>query len=82
MSEQCGQLEVIRKYLSARMEPMVSILHSMRKCTGQASLYKTGLGAGEMAQRLRAWTAFPKVLRSNLSNHIAANMCNEICNEI
>jgi hypothetical protein len=31
------------------------------------------LGAGEMAQRLRALTALPKVLSSNLSNHMVAH---------
>jgi DMSO reductase anchor subunit len=30
-------------------------------------------GAGEMAQRLRALTALPKVLSSNLSNHMVAH---------
>ena len=30
-------------------------------------------GAGEMAQRLRVLTALPKVLSSNLSNHIVAH---------
>jgi hypothetical protein len=30
-------------------------------------------GAGEMAQRLRALTAFPKVLSSNPSNHMVAH---------
>jgi hypothetical protein len=29
--------------------------------------------AGEMAQQLRALTALPKVLSSNLSNHMAHN---------
>jgi hypothetical protein len=36
-------------------------------------------GAGEMAQRLRALTALPKVLSSNPSNHMVAhNHRNEI----
>jgi hypothetical protein len=30
-------------------------------------------GAGEMAQRVRALTALPKVLSSNYSNHIVAH---------
>jgi hypothetical protein len=30
-------------------------------------------GAGEMAQRLRALTALPKVLSSNPSNHMVAH---------
>ena len=30
-------------------------------------------GAGEIAQRLRALTALPKVLSSNLSNHMVAH---------
>jgi hypothetical protein len=29
--------------------------------------------AGEMAQRLRAVTALPKILSSNISNHIVAH---------
>jgi hypothetical protein len=31
------------------------------------------LGAGEMAQQLRALTALPKVLSSNPSNHMVAH---------
>jgi hypothetical protein len=34
---------------------------------------KRGGGAGEMAQRLRALTAIPKVLSSNSSNHMIAH---------
>jgi hypothetical protein len=34
---------------------------------------KPWLWAGEMAQRLRALTALPKVLSSNPSNHIVAH---------
>ena len=34
---------------------------------------KPGVGAGEMAQRLRALTALPKVLSSNPSNHMVAH---------
>jgi hypothetical protein len=36
-------------------------------------LLKMISGAGEMAQRLRALTALPKVLSSNPSNHIVAH---------
>jgi hypothetical protein len=34
---------------------------------------KDDLGAGEMAQQLRALTALLKVLSSNLSNHMVAH---------
>jgi hypothetical protein len=34
---------------------------------------KKQIRAGEIAQRLRALTALPKVLSSNLSNHIVAH---------
>jgi hypothetical protein len=34
---------------------------------------KPGLGAGEMAQWLRALTALPEVLNSNPSNHMVAH---------
>jgi hypothetical protein len=34
---------------------------------------KIFLGAGEMAQQLRALTALPKVLSSNPSNHMVAH---------
>jgi hypothetical protein len=34
---------------------------------------KIKIGAGEMAQRLRALTALPKVLSSNPSNHMVAH---------
>jgi hypothetical protein len=37
------------------------------------SLKKVRARAGEMAQRLRALTALPKVLSSNPSNHIVAH---------
>jgi hypothetical protein len=33
-----------------------------------------GIGAGEMAQRLRALTPLPKVLSSNPSNHMVATV--------
>jgi hypothetical protein len=37
-------------------------------------LFKNGrMGAGEMAQQLRALTALPKVLSSNPSNHMVAH---------
>jgi hypothetical protein len=36
-------------------------------------LKELGTGAGEMAQRLRALTALPKVLSSNPSNHMVAH---------
>ena len=40
----------------------------------QRELLKTLLkGAGEMAQRLRALTALPKVLSSNSGNHMVAH---------
>jgi hypothetical protein len=32
-----------------------------------------GVGAGDMAQRLRALTALPKILSSNPSNHMVAH---------
>jgi hypothetical protein len=43
------------------------------------SLKDSGLGTGEMAQRLRALTALPEVL-SSISNHymVAHTICNEI----
>jgi hypothetical protein len=37
------------------------------------SLLEDILGAGEMAQWLRALTALPKVLSSNPSNHMVAH---------
>jgi hypothetical protein len=36
-------------------------------------LYKNNLGAGEMAQQVRALTALPEVLSSNHSNHMVAH---------
>ena len=36
-------------------------------------IFKKGGGTGEMAQRLRALTALPKVLSSNSSNHMVAH---------
>jgi DNA repair protein RadC len=40
---------------------------------GLTDLQKMFLGAGEMAQRLRAPTALLKVLSSNPSNHMVAH---------
>jgi hypothetical protein len=41
--------------------------------TAKLRAIKSGRGAGEMAQQLRALTALPKVLSSHPSNHMVAH---------
>ena len=42
-------------------------------CKPYGKLGEGGRGAGEMAQRVRALTALPKILSSNPSNHMVAH---------
>jgi hypothetical protein len=43
------------------------------RCLLERSHYKNKPGTGEMAQRVRALTALPKVLSSNPSSHMMAH---------
>jgi hypothetical protein len=47
--------------------------HTVRMRRGLTPFLRKLLGAGEMAQRLRALTALPKVLSSIPSNHMVAH---------
>jgi hypothetical protein len=54
-------------------EFLASLVYILRPCLKNSEIKRVGVGAGEMAQWLRALTAIPKVLSSTPSNHTVAH---------
>jgi hypothetical protein len=50
-----------------------NVVHLHNEILLKTAIKNKDIGAGEMAQRVRALTALPKVLSSNPSNHMVAH---------